>query len=388
MIAAMEFEKINPRIFLALLKSLGVNAFFGVPDSLLKNFLDVIEDDPICPHVITANEGAAVAVSMGYQMATGGIPLVYMQNSGLGNAINPLLSLADKEVYSIPLVMLIGWRGEILLDGNQIKDEPQHVKQGRVTLPLLDAMEVPYEILSQHEELIINQVEGLISKAKRESRPVAIVVRKDTFDALPARMSTPPFRYLSRETAIQEIISVLKPGTIVVATTGMASRELYEIRKRNGEDQAFDFLTVGGMGHASHIALGIAKGVPDRSVVCLDGDGALLMHMGTLPLNGAQNNLTHIVLNNGTHDSVGGYPTVVSSMDLEMVAKGSGYGTAVSVFRKKMIAEAVRLATNTVSHSWFIEILCEPGHRKTLGRPEEAPIRNKECLQMQLRKKL
>ncbi|MBM3204075.1 phosphonopyruvate decarboxylase, partial [Candidatus Woesearchaeota archaeon] len=323
----MKADAILPDEFLDLLQAEGVTFFAGVPDSLLKHFCSCVSERmPQSQHVITANEGSAVALAMGQQIGSGELPLVYMQNSGLGNAINPLLSLADELVYGIPMVLVIGWRGEISADGTQLADEPQHVKQGRVTLPLLDAMGIPYAIISRDTGAAMQEASAIIDRARNESRPVALVVRKDSFAPYMSTSSTEAAgNGLLREAAIGSVIKCLPANAVVVATTGMASRELYELREARHEGHFRDFLTVGGMGHASQIALGIARARPETPVVCLDGDGAFLMHMGGIPYTARQPNLIHVVLNNGCHDSVGGQRTLAATLDLARIATSCGF---------------------------------------------------------------
>lgn len=371
-------DAILPNEFIDLLLSKGVSFFAGVPDSLLKNFCSCLSDRmPESQHVITANEGSAVALAMGHQIGAEGVPLVYMQNSGLGNAINPLLSLADEMVYGIPMVLMIGWRGEMLSDGLQLADEPQHVKQGRVTLPLLEAMEIPYVIISQDMGRSMQDVSKIVDCAQRESRPVAIVVRKDSFAAHISNSSkVVASEGLSRETAIGSVIKQLPVNAVVVATTGMASRELYELRDARQQGHFRDFLTVGGMGHASQIALGIARSRPESLVVCLDGDGAFLMHMGGVPYTASQSNIIHIVLNNGCHDSVGGQNTLAKTLNLAKIAKACGFEHALRVGGEQELEAAMLSSMQIDGDSHFIEIVCQPGYRSNLGRPTTSPKEN------------
>lgn len=379
-------DKIPPSEFVDLLLSKGVSFFAGVPDSLLKNFCSCLSDRmPESQHVITANEGSAVALAMGQQIGSEVVPLVYMQNSGLGNAINPLLSLADEMVYSIPMVLMIGWRGEISSDGSQLADEPQHIKQGRVTLALLEAMEIPYVVLSQDMGRAMQDVCKIIDCARSESRPVAIVVRKDSFAAYKSNFSKVVASVgLSRETAIGSVIKQLPVNAVVVATTGMASRELYELRESRQEGHLRDLLTVGGMGHASQIALGIAQARPDIPVVCLDGDGAFLMHMGGVPYTASQSNMIHIVLNNGCHDSVGGQSTLAKALNLAKIAKACGFEHALRVASDQELEAALLLAMQADGDSFFIEIVCCPGHRSDLGRPATSPKESVQILKHSL----
>ena len=367
---------IRPQFFYELLKENGTGFFTGVPDSLLKSFCAYLTDTAGSKnHIIAANEGCAVGLAAGHYFATGRVPLVYMQNSGLGNTVNPLLSLADREVYSVPMLLVIGWRGE-----PNVHDEPQHIKQGRVTCSLLDAMEIPYCILSDEEAEAKVQLEKAYSHIKASSSPYAVVVRKGIFDSYKLKTNEAVPAEMSREEAIEKIILNAPSNACFVSTTGMASRELYELRDKHGQGHAKDFLTVGSMGHASQIALGIALSKEDKTVFCIDGDGAAIMHLGGLTAIGSQRpkNMVHIVLNNGAHDSVGGQPTVGRKINLCAVAQACGYDKVVSVKTLEELQSRLKeLCTN--SGSVFIEVLVSKGARADLGRPKSSPIENKKA---------
>lgn len=367
---------LNPQEFVEDLKDNGVEFFTGVPDSLLKDLCSCIAHmSRPGEHVIAANEGGALALAIGYHLATRKIPMVYLQNSGLGNIINPLLSLADKEVYSIPVVFVIGWRGE-----PGVHDEPQHKKQGRVMLPMLDAMEIPYSVVGSE----LNRAETILKEAlahvRKASAPFALVVQKGAFAPFQAHRVGKNEFPLSREEAIQQVIDVLEERDVVVSTTGMPSREVYEYRLKKGHGHHRDFLTVGGMGHASQIAVGIALQKPERTVYCLDGDGAVLMHMGALPLNGTlkPRNFKHIVLNNGAHDSVGGQPTVALDIDMLNIGRAAAYEQVFRAQTKVELQSCLRDLKRSVGPN-LLEIRVHCGARKDLGRPETSPIQNKDA---------
>ena len=370
---------IDPGFLNGLLSINNVDFFTGVPDSLLKNFCAWVTGNiPEKNHIIAVNEGAAIAMASGYHLATGKIPLVYMQNSGIGNAVNPLLSLADEDVYKIPVILLVGWRGE-----PGVKDEPQHLKQGKVTCALFDAMKIPYLVLSDDEKEAKNQVEDALKCIKKDNTPYALIVKKDTFapytpeknknsDIVSAKEDK-----MSREEAIEEIVRSSSPGEIFVSTTGMASRELYELRDKYQMDHEHDFLTVGSMGHASSLALILALQKPALTINCVDGDGAVLMHLGALPAIAVQKpaNLRHFVLNNGAHDSVGGQPTIARKIDLPGIARSSGYANVYSVSTPEELRGALQNKNGPV----FIEVKVRKGNRKDLGRPKSSPQENKEA---------
>ena len=356
-----------------------VEFFAGVPDSLLKNICSYITDNTSPKnHIIAANEGNALALGIGYHLASGKLPLIYMQNSGLGNIVNPLLSLADSDVYSVPMLLMIGWRGE-----PKVKDEPQHKKQGRVTLKMLEAMEVPYQVLSG--DTSDEQAKEILKKASKEAlknnAPYAIVVKKGVFSEYKLKKDKTANLPLFREDAIKIIVDNLDDKDIVVSTTGVASRELFEYREELKQGHEKDFLTVGGMGHANQIALGIALQKPNRSVFCLDGDGAALMHMGSMAINGTIkcDNFKHIVFNNGAHDSVGGQPTVGYTINFQRVAKASGYDMVLQAETNDEVLKCID-DLKGFKGKVFLEIKVKKGFRKDLGRPTSSPKENKHNL--------
>lgn len=368
---------IRPSYFYDLLIKNGTDFFAGVPDSLLKNFCAYVTDNaPSEKHIISANEGSATALACGYHMATGKIPMIYMQNSGEGNMVNPMLSLADRDVYSIPMLIVIGWRGE-----PGVHDEPQHVKQGKVTCGLLDAMKIPYEVLSENEAELPGQFEKAYKYIKENNAQYAFVIRKNTFDEYKLVNNIPVEGKMSREEAIEKIMLSADDKTAFVSTTGMASRELYELRDKHNQAHDRDFLTVGGMGHCSQIALAIAMNKADRQVYCIDGDGASIMQMGGMATIGTRNpsNMVHFVMNNGAHDSVGGQPTVGRQIDLCAIAAGCGYENVVKVETPEEL-DAVLHDDETKSKLTFVEVLVTKGARKDLGRPKSTPVQNKEAL--------
>lgn len=372
---------ISPKLLFETLADLGVNFFAGVPDSLLSDFCAYITDhaDP-SHHVITANEGNAVALSAGHFLGTGRPGLVYLQNSGLGNIINPLLSLTDREVYGLPVLLMIGWRGE-----PDRADEPQHIKQGRVTPTLLEAMQVPYQIIDADCLNVKTIVETALEQMKSRSGPAALLVRKGAFSSYFSKNKDQSAYPLSREQAIQKIIEQLGPSDRVVASTGMLSRELYEIRVARGEGVASDFLTVGSMGHASSISLGLAQGQANRRVVCLDGDGSVLMHMGSLAILGqsCQRNLIHVVLNNGAHDSVGGQPTCGFAVNLPSIARACGYRNVESASKVVEIEKKLDFLLAREGPSFF-EVRVKRGARDNLGRPFQSPLESRESFMRSL----
>ncbi len=367
---------ITPHFFIEKLQREGIEFYAGVPDSLLKNVCAYITDHLDSRHnIIAANEGGAVALAAGYYLATGKVGCVYMQNSGEGNIINPLASLTDKEVYNIPVLLLIGWRGR-----PGVHDEPQHVKQGKVTTGLLNVMGVNYEVLSKEEDKAAKQIEKA-AKALANKEVFALVIEKDTFEDYNLQNVEVNNLTMSREEAIQTVAAALCENDCIVSTTGMISRELFEYRTALNQGHVRDFLTVGSMGHASQIALGIALAQPERRVWCFDGDGAAIMHMGSMAIvaDKAPKNYVHVVFNNGAHDSVGGQPTVGLKIDLPAVAGAVGYKATYSVDTKAEL-ESVLAKVNEFEGLVLLEIKVKKGNRKDLGRPTTTPIQNKKAL--------
>ncbi len=373
--------------FLSVLQKIGICFFTGVPDSLLKEF-NACMLDSLSPteHIIAANEGAAVGLAMGHYLARGSPALVYMQNSGLGNSVNPLASLADPLVMGCPMLLLIGWRGEILADASQLKDEPQHKQQGRITLTQLDTLEIPYQVLDKDSD-IVTSLHKAIDDARKRQGPVAIVVRKDSFVPYSRKVARyDDINLLSREAAIRAVLDILPNSMPIVSTTGMPSRELFELRGQVGAGHQRDLLCVGGMGHAVSIAAGIAVAQPQKQVVCLDGDGAMLMHLGALTNTATCQNLIHIVLNNGAHDSVGGQPTRAAELNLSSIATACGYKQSAQVNAPEEIHQQLA-AMLDLRQSCFLEIRCRRGNRPDLGRPTQAPRQNQENFMLFLKNK-
>lgn len=366
----------------AFVAAIGVDFYTGVPDSQLKALCNYLHDrfgQDTRHHIIAANEGNAVALAAGYHLATGKVGAVYMQNSGEGNAINPVASLIDQRVYGVPVIFVVGWRGE-----PGIKDEPQHAFQGEITLKLLDCMEIQYLVVGPEstEENIAKAMERF--KPLLESgRSVAFVVRKGalTYDGKPDYSNE---HTMKREKILEHIVSITGDDPII-CTTGKASRELFELRERLGHGHERDFLTVGSMGHSSSIALGIALQQPEKTVWCIDGDGAAVMHMGAMAVIGTANppNLRHIVINNGAHETVGGMPTAAVRVDLPGVALACGYKSAMTAEDFPQLDQAL----DTLRHGGgltFLEVKAALGSRADLGRPTTSPQENKEAFMRHL----
>lgn len=366
---------IAPDDLVEALDELGVDFACGVPDSLMEPLCSYLATRPRERHVLAANEGAAVGMAIGRYLSTGKPALVYLQNAGIGNTINPLVSLADPEVYGIPMLLLVGWRGQ---PGST--DEPQHMKQGRVMEPLLEALELPWTTLPTDRDEAVGCLAGALREAKERSTPYVILVEKGTF--APFEGGSPSTRQdrelSSREDALVALLEATDDEGIFVVTTGMLGRELYEHRVKSGSPGDRDFLTVGGMGHCCSIALGIAQEQPNREVWCLDGDGSVLMHLGSLAVIAGQGpeNLYHVVFNNGVHDSVGGQPTVMRSVDLAAAARAFGYRYASTVSDVSTL-DGVVTEMRSRSGPSLIDLHVRPGNRDGIGRPVRSPSQAK-----------
>lgn len=373
---------IEPGRFIDQLSSLGVKLYTGVPDSLLKQLgSHIMATLPREQHVITANEGAAVGLAIGHYMRTESPAVVYLQNSGFGNLVNPVLSLADPDVYGIPMIVVVGWRGR-----PGVKDEPQHVKQGRVQEALLDATDLPWAVLPSDPEAAEKAVAEAHAVALERSTPYFLLVEKGTFaDGEKVKTATPDLP--SREDALIAAAKAVGDEAAIVSTTGMLSRELFEYRQREELDGDRDFLTVGGMGHASSIALGVAKAESERETWCFDGDGALLMHMGTLAViaDHAPETYFHIVFNNGVHDSVGGQPTSIGKVDVPRAALASGYRYAASTGDLDELPAQIAKMREAGGPA-LLELTVKPGNRKDIGRPTRTPAEAKTAFMNALRK--
>ncbi|SDI90051.1 phosphonopyruvate decarboxylase [Lachnospiraceae bacterium G41] len=355
---------------------IGSDFYTGVPDSQLKALCNFLMDKyGINPkhHIIAANEGNCTALAAGYHLATGKVPVVYMQNSGEGNIINPVASLLNDKVYAIPVIFVVGWRGE-----PGIHDEPQHIFQGEVTVKLLEDMDIASFIIgpeTTEEELSSKMTE--FRKILNSGKDVAFVIRKGALTDAP-KVEYKNDNKMIREEIIKHIVDASGEDPIV-STTGKASRELFETRVANKQSHKYDFLTVGSMGHSSSIALGVAINKPEQRIWCIDGDGAVLMHMGSMAVIGSNkpNNLMHVVINNGAHETVGGMPTVASNIDLVGVAKVCGYPYAVSVNSFEDLDKELELAKRRNELS-LIEVKCSIGAREDLGRPTTTALENKQ----------
>ena len=366
---------IEVKKFYDCLEKNNISFFTGVPDSLLKYFCAYIKDNVSDDkNIVAANEGNAVAIASGYYLATGNFGLVYMQNSGLGNALNPLVSLNDELVYNIPILLLVGWRGE-----PDKKDEPQHKKQGLITIETLELLNIKYKIIDENTSN--DDIEKIICESalymKETCKPFGIVVRKNTFSQYKLNNIDTKLN-MSREEALEVVIDNMQNTSVIVSTTGMISRELFELREQKYQNHKKDFLTVGSMGHASQIALGIALSKKNRDVYCFDGDGAMIMHLGGIAIIGSKKlkNFKHILFNNGAHDSVGGQDTAGLEINIPDIAKACGYKSVYSCSTKEELIKYSKLIEKEEG-AVLLEIKVRKGARENLGRPTKTPIENK-----------
>lgn len=366
-----------------LVEIIGADFYTGVPDSQLKalcNYLMNTYGIDQKHHIIAANEGNCTALAAGYHLATGKVPVVYMQNSGEGNIINPVASLLNDRVYAIPVVFIVGWRGE-----PGIHDEPQHIYQGEVTVKLLEDMDIKaFAIGKETTDEEVATVMEEYRKVLAEGKDVAFVIRKGAL-SYDGKVEYKNDNTMVREEIIRHIVKASGEDPIV-STTGKASRELFETRVANGQSHKYDFLTVGSMGHSSSIALGVAINKPNTRVWCVDGDGAVLMHMGSMAVLGANapKNMIHVVINNGAHETVGGMPTVASKIDLVAIARACGYPYAASVDTFEDLNRELEAAKSRNELS-LIEVKCSIGARDDLGRPTTTALENKQNFMEYLR---
>ena len=369
---------IDTKAFYDYLNQKGMNFFTGVPDSLLKDLCACIKENSTKDHnIIAANEGNAVALACGRYLSTNQIGVVYMQNSGLGNTVNPLLSLIDEDVYKIPELFIVGYRGE-----PGVHDEPQHVKQGKLTLPLLDTLGVRWEILGENYQ---EQIDRAYEYMRATNRPYALVAKKGIFSEYKLKKENNDYP-MTREEALKEIITGIDPEDFIVSTTGKTSREIYEIREARNAGHGHDFLTVGSMGHTSSIALGMSLGT-DKNVYCIDGDGSFIMHMGASAIV-AQNqgyNLRYILINNGAHESVGGQPTVALDINTKKILEAVGFPKVYESKTREELIENMRKLRASLKSAMIV--YTHQGSRKDLGRPTTTPEQNKEAIMMNLLKK-
>lgn len=364
-------------------KILNADFYTGVPDSQLKPLCNYLMNTYGISdhHVIAANEGNCAALAAGYHLSTGKVPVVYMQNSGIGNVINPVASLLNDKVYAIPCIFIVGWRGE-----PGIHDEPQHIYQGEVTVTLLEDMGIQTYIISQ--ETTVNELKEVMDQFRnnlKEGKDVAFVVRKEAL-SYDEKVEYTNDNQMKREEIIRHIVEISKEDPII-STTGKASRELFEIRSEKKQGHQYDFLTVGSMGHSSSIALGIAMNKPNKRIWCIDGDGAVLMHMGAMAVLGSsgQKNLIHIVINNEAHETVGGMPTVASKVDLCQIAKGCGYAKVMCASDMKELDQMLK-EVKEANELCFLEIKAAIGARENLGRPTTTALENKKNFMQYLQK--
>ena len=359
----------------------GVKFFTGVPDSLLNNFcLYLVNNIPDGKHVMAANEGNAIAIAAGNYMATGNIPIVYMQNSGIGNATNPLLSLTHECVYGIPMILVIGWRGD-----PAINDHAQHKKQGELTPVLMKDMDIPYEVL-EDENTVVEKFTWAVAKAKEISAPVALIAKKAILTEKVKKQDYPESKLMNREEAVAAVVDMLGSDAIYLGTTGRATREVHEQLKAHGVVEGHEWQNVGSMGHVSSVGLGIALAKPEQKVVVFDGDAAAVMHMGALATNCRYKagNMIHIVLNNGVNESVGGQPSAGYVVNLTEIAAACGYRTPGHAVETKEELQAIIKDFKKGEMPLFIDVHVRQGIRSDMPKLNIDHKAQKEALMKNL----
>ena len=369
---------INPIKFLKFLKKQDISFYTGVPDSLMKSFCSLVEKDK--DHIPAVNEGSAIGLGIGYHLATNKIPLIYLQNSGLGNIVNPIVSLANNKVFKIPLFLLVGWRGETINNKANIDDEPQHSYQGYITEKLLKLLQIKYAVINQKSNFA-KHIKKLLNFSKKNSAPVALLIRKNCFTKVREIKKTKN-NFLNRKEIIKIILDCLPKKTSVISTTGVLSRELMDLNKIK---ETNNFYCVGGMGHAISIAKGVAIKMKRKKILCLDGDGAALMHLGAQANNIKLNNLIHILINNSVHDSVGGQKTAGENIKYHKLAAEAGYKKTFLCTNKRNIEKAIKDSLK-LKQSTFLEILSSSGYKKDLIRPDKPMVVYKKKFMRNLKK--
>lgn len=359
--------------FVEQIKKMGIDTIAGVPDSTLKVLCDYLNFGEEFNHYTTVDEGAALSLVAGTYLATGIPGCVYMQNSGIGNIVNPLTSMVNEKVYKIPMLFVIGWRG---VPGE--KDEPQHKFMGEITTKILDVLSVEYAVIDNKTSE--NEYYDVIKKAKKkldEEQQFAIIIKPGTFEVAKFLDYTNN-HVIEREEAIGKIFDNTEKEDILVSTTGKISRELYEYSEKERGNHNNIFMCVGGMGYASMIGYGIAAKKEKKKVYCLDGDGAMLMHMGNAAFigNNPLKNYVHICINNSAHESVGGMPTAGKQTDFIEIANASGYKYVKLIENKEDLDKELKELKN-IEGPVFLEIKVSIGSRSDLGRPKESAIQNK-----------
>ncbi len=355
---------ISTKDFIKELKNNKLDFATGVPDSLLKDLCFDFEKIYKSNHITASSEGSAVATAIGYNLKTNKIPIVYLQNSGFGNAINPLISLADKDVYSIPIFLIMGWRGEL---GKKIKDEPQHISQGKITTKLLKNLGIKYEILSQKSDFI-KIIKDLKRYSEKNKSTVCLLVRKNSFQSN-KKIKSSSDKLILRERYLEFLIKKLPKRSILITTTGILSREVYDILKKN-KKKMNHFMCVGGMGHASSVATGVAH-CSKKKIYCFDGDGSIAMHMGSLSVSSKKKNIVHFLFNNYSHESVGGHDTSTKQVNFSKLAQVLGYKFSVRASNFRDLEKNLNILKKKRDSS-FIEIICGKGHRQDVSRPKES----------------
>ncbi len=354
---------INPIKFIEFFKRNKISFFTGVPDSTLKNFTYLLNKE-FKNHYPVYNEGSAISLAIGYHLSKKNIACVYLQNSGLSNAINPLISIAHKKVYSIPLLILIGWRGS----PKGPPDEPQHHVKGKITKDILKLLDIKTIVLNDENDF--SKLKKLINFSKNNNRAVACLIKNNTFKNVNLTFKKKHKKSkIYRKEVLDELLKQIKKKTKIISTTGFTSREIYQLRKEKNYQNGKDFYMVGGMGHAGMVSLGVAINEKNQ-IICLDGDGSILMHMGSLKTQGlfGRKNFKHILLNNNCHESVGEQDTFAEGTNFPKLCKMLGYKNVFEISYKKDLKKKLNSFLKSNGPS-FLEIKIRTGTLKNLIRP-------------------
>ena len=354
---------LSPLELIKYFKKKKINFFSGVPDSILKNFTNILDNSKNFEHYVCVNEGSAIGLAIGYFLRKKKLALVYLQNSGLGNAINPLVSIADKKVYKIPMILLIGWRGS-----PGVKDEKQHLTIGKITLPILKNMGIRYKVVKNLNDI---KNSNLIDYSRINRIPVAFLIKKGSIKENNKKVQNKNTNDILRSEFIIKLLNKISNKDRIIASTGFNSRELYQLRTQNKIETGKDFYLVGGMGHTGIVTLGYSLKNKKKNIICLDGDGSFLMHMGSMVTIGkyAKKNYKYILLNNLAHESVGGQKTLIETLNLEKFSKAIGFKNYIKIDKKDSIEKKLVFFLKRKGPS-FLEVKIKCKSMNNLIRPE------------------
>ena len=347
-----------------VLKKNDINFFTGIPDSILIELSRFLQNKNKRKHIRATSEGSAISIGIGHYLSTKQVPCIYMQNSGLSNALNPLISITSKKVYNIPLVLIIGWRGS-----PRVKDEPQHNVKGKITESILKLLNIKYTIVRSGNDL--SQFNKIVKNAKKNNNIAACLIEQGTIKKIKKTYNKKNFYKLNKELFLKTLLETLEKNSKVISSTGYNSRELMYLRNKYKLINTKDFYMVGGMGHTASVALGYSLSTKKKTI-CIDGDGSFLMHLGSIKTAGtfANNNFKYILLNNNSHDSVGGQNTYANNIDFEKLSKSLGFKKFYKIKNNKNLKQNIKrfLKGNNLN---FLEVKITNSKIKNLPRPND-----------------